>query len=68
VASKREPQIILAADEIVPPTPTPEPNVVEAPALAPVAEAEPDRLSTGMAPAHSATPVSGFRWWGRLFA
>jgi hypothetical protein len=64
-ASKREPAIILAADEIVPSTTTPAPNVVEAPALAPVAEAEPDRLSTGMA---SATPVSGFRWWGRLFA
>jgi len=62
-ASKREPEIILAADEIVPPTPTPAPNVADAPALAPVAEFEPDRTS-----AHSATPVSGSRWWGRLFA
>ena len=67
-ASKREPEIILAADEIVPPTPTSEPNVVEAPPLVPIAKAEPDRLSTEMAPAHSATLVSGFRWWGRLFA
>jgi hypothetical protein len=67
-ASKREPEIILAADEIVPPTPTSEPNVVEAPPLTPIAKAEPDRLSTEMAPAHSATLVSGFRWWGRLFA
>src|SRR4029453_13575986 len=41
-ASKREPEIILAADEIVPPMPTPEPKVVEAPALAPVAELQPD--------------------------
>jgi hypothetical protein len=67
-ASKQESQIILTADEIVPPTPTPQPNVVEAPPLAPVAETEPDRPGTEMAPAHSATPVSGFRWWGRLFA
>jgi len=28
-ATKREPEIILAADEIIPPTPTPEHNVVE---------------------------------------
>ena len=67
-ASKREPEIILAASEIVPTAPTPEPNVVEAPTLAPVAEAEPDRLSTETAPSDSAAPDSRFRWWGRLFA
>ena len=67
-ASKREPEIILAASEIVPTAPTPEPNVVEAPTLAPVAEAEPDRLSTETAPSDSAAPDSRFRWLGRLFA
>ena len=55
-----EPEITLA--------PTPEPNAVEAPALAPVAEAEPDRPSTETAPSDSAAPDSRFRWWGRLFA
>jgi hypothetical protein len=62
-ASKREPEVILATPEIVTPEPTPEPNVVEAPALSPVAEAEPD-----LAPAQSAAPAPRFRWWGRLFA
>jgi hypothetical protein len=67
-ASRREPEVILAA-EIVPPTaPNPEPNVVEAPALAPVAEVEPQCPNTEMAPAQSAAPDSRFRWWGRLFA
>jgi hypothetical protein len=65
---KRQPEIILAEPEIVSPAPTPEPNVVEAPALAPLAEAEPDGMSTGMTPAQSAAPDSRFRWWGRLFA
>jgi hypothetical protein len=64
LAPKRESEIILAAPEIVPPAPTPEPNVVEA--LAPVAEAEPDRLSTEMEPAQSAAPAPRYRWWGRL--
>lgn len=59
-ASKREPEIILGASEIVAPTPSPEPSVVEAPALAPVAEADFDRLS-------AEAPGSRFRWWGRLF-
>ena len=67
-ATKREPEIILAAPEIVTGEPTPEPHVVEAPALAPVASPEPDRLSTEVDPAQSAEPGSRFRWWGRLFA
>jgi hypothetical protein len=40
-ASKREPEIILAADEIVPPTPTPGPKVVEAPRSRPSLRASP---------------------------
>ena len=67
-ASKREPEVILAVPEIVPSAPTPEPNVLEGPALMPVAEAEFGRLSTETAPAQSAAPGSPFRWWGRLFA
>ena len=68
VASKREPEIILAASETVA-APASEPNiVVEAPALAPAAEAKPDAPSTGIAPTQSAAPDSRFRWWGRLFA
>src|SRR5262245_36529862 len=61
--SKREPEIILAADEIVPPALVPEAIVVDAPALAPVADAELD-----LASAQSAAPAPRFRWWGRLFA
>jgi len=61
-ASKREPEIILAADEIVPPTPYSWPQGRRSAALAPVAEGEPNRLSTGMAPAQSAAPDSRFRW------
>ena len=63
---KREPEIILAEPEIVLPAPSPEPNVVEAPALEPVAESEAE--STGMASAQSAASGPRFRWWGRLFA
>jgi hypothetical protein len=49
------------------PCPEVAPPVVEAPALAPVAETEPQaRISPEMAAAHSAAPAL-FRWWGRLF-
>ena len=66
-ATKPERETILQEPEHVPPEPAPEPTVIEAPALAPVAEAEPDRLSTGMGSAQSAAPGSRLRWWGRLF-
>ena len=65
-ASRREPEVILAA-EIVPPA-APNPEVVESPALAPIAEVEPQSPNTEIAPAQSAAPDSRFRWWGRLFA
>ena len=67
-ASKREPEVILAAEIVPPAAPNPEPDIVEAPALAPVAEVEPQSANTEMAPAQSAAPDSRFRWWGRLFA
>jgi hypothetical protein len=67
-ASKREPEVILAAEIVPSAAPNPEPDVVEAPALAPVAEVEPQCPNTDMAPAQSAAPDSRFRWWGRLFA
>jgi hypothetical protein len=67
-APKRESQIILAEPETVSPQPSPETAVVEAPALAPVGEAEPDRLSTAIGAEQSAASGSPFRWWGRLFA
>ena len=67
-APKREPQIIPPEPEFIALAPTPEPNFVEATALALVAEAEPDRLISETAPTDSAAPDSRFRWWGRLFA
>jgi hypothetical protein len=67
-ASKREPEIVLAAEIVSPTAPTHEPNVVEAPALAPVADVQPHCANTEMAPARSAALDSRFRWWGRLFA
>jgi hypothetical protein len=68
VAAKREPEVILAAEIVPPAAPNPEPNVVEAPALAPIAEVEPQSSDAEMAPAPSAALDSRFRWWGRLFA
>jgi hypothetical protein len=62
---KREPEIILAAPEIVPPATVPDPSPVESTALSTVAETEPGSV---MAPAQSAESGSRFRWWGRLFA
>jgi hypothetical protein len=67
-ASRREPEVILAAEIVPPLAPNREPNVVEAPALAPVAEVEPQCPNTETAPAQSAAADSRFRWWGRLFA
>src|SRR5262245_53380729 len=67
-ASRREPEVILAAEIVPPLAPNREPNVVEAPALAPVGEVEPLGPNTETAPAQSAAPDSRFRWWGRLFA
>jgi hypothetical protein len=65
VGPKREPEIILAAPEIVPPATAPDPSPVESPSLAPVTETELDRTGSAMALAQSG---SRFRWWGRLFA
>jgi hypothetical protein len=67
-ASRREPEVILAAEIVPPAAPNPEPSVVEAPALAPVAEVEPQCPNAEMTPAQSAAPDTRFRWWGRLFA
>jgi hypothetical protein len=68
-ASRREPEVILAAEIVPPAARNPGPDVVvEAPALAPVAEVEPQCPNTAAAPAQSAAPDSRFRWWGRLFA
>jgi hypothetical protein len=67
-ASRREPEVILAAEIVPPAAPSPEPNVVDAPALAPVAEVEPQCPNAEMAPAQSPAPDTRFRWWGRLFA
>jgi hypothetical protein len=61
-ATRPEPDTILQESENVLPEPTPEPKVIEAPALAPIAEA--DRLSAEMASAHSAEPAPRARWWG----
>ena len=63
--TKPGPKIISPEPETISPPPS-EATVVEAPALAPVAEA--DRLSTEMAPANSAEPAPRAWWWGRLFA
>jgi hypothetical protein len=46
------------------PPASPEPNSVEAPALAPVAKAESDRPSTEMAPAELETPGARFSMVG----
>jgi hypothetical protein len=67
-ASRREPEVILAAEIVPPAAPNPEPSVVGAPALAPVAEVEPQCPNAEMTPAQSAAPDTRFRWWGRLFA
>ena len=64
-APKPGPKIISPEPETISPPPS-EATVVEAPALAPVAET--DRLSTEMAPADSAEPAPRAWWWGRLFA
>ena len=61
-ATKPEPETILQESENVLPEPAPEPKVTEAPALAPIAEA--DRLSAEMASAHSAEPAPRAWWWG----
>jgi hypothetical protein len=65
-ASRREPEVILAAEIVPPAAPNREPDVVEAPALVP--EVQPQCPNAEMAPAQSAAPDSRFRWWGRLFA
>jgi hypothetical protein len=68
-APKREPQVILAEPETVSSSASPEPSaVVEAPALAPVGETGPDRVSTATAPEQSAAGGSPSRWWEKLFA
>ena len=64
-AARREPEVILAAEIVPPLAPSPEPNAVEAPALAPVGEVQSQCPNTETAPAES---DSRFRWWGRLFA
>ena len=65
-ASRREPEVILAAEIVPPAASNPEPKVVEAPALAP--EVQPQCSNAEMVPTSSAAPDSRFRWWGRLFA
>jgi hypothetical protein len=57
---KPDPKIInVAAPEA--------PQAVEAPALAPAQETEPEKHPTEMTSADSAAPAPQ-RWWGRLFA
>ena len=67
-AFKPEPKTISPELENISPPPSEPTMVVESPALAPVAETEPDRLSAEMASAHSAELAPRGRWWGWLFA
>jgi hypothetical protein len=63
--SKPEPKTISPELENISPSPSEPSMVVGAPALAPDAEAEPDRLSAEMASAHSAELAPRARWWGK---
>lgn len=67
-ASKPELKTISPELENIVPPPSEPAMVVEAPALAPDAEAAPDRMSAEMASAHSVGLAPRARWWGRLFA